>query len=307
MNERCWRIRMKAADRDYTRDAWRRGEVGIWYGAWSAEDFYAATASGKTQEFLAALPAQKDLGWKPPLPKSYFDTASRFAAIAPTDWVVLYLDETLHFARLEGQMLSQREHPLNLGTGEVFKYRRVTEHKSFRIRYLPDAYRLLAAAGRANVHEFQRTRQLVTVLSQAHDEAHAMQVLRELSAEEWLNLLGPSSWESLCLGYLILAEGFVPTGLMVGSTLPVFDIIGRASNGLRVLGQCKKDPYPVAVDEKFERACTEWRETAKVYYFAYGGCSSTLAGLRVVTRDDMLRWLKEEEAGQRYLEMLRGA
>jgi hypothetical protein len=40
---RYWRVRMKVAGwHDRSEAAWERGEVGIWYGAWTASDWREA-------------------------------------------------------------------------------------------------------------------------------------------------------------------------------------------------------------------------------------------------------------------------
>jgi hypothetical protein len=162
-------------------------------------------------------------------------------------------------------------------------------------------------AGRGNVHEFGETnRKLVELLAISSDEAEVTKKISELSRADWLDLLGPSGWESLYHADLILRDRFVPTGLMVGRTLPLFDIVGRTEARKRVLGQCKKAPYAVTADEEFLRACTEYPSVALFYYFAYGGCINAPRWLRVVTRDDIAKWLDEDPRGQWYSRMMFG-
>ena len=58
-----WRIRMRAGDYgDYTEQAWERGEVGVWYGAWNADDFRQPLDQAQPHELLSALPEQQKLG-----------------------------------------------------------------------------------------------------------------------------------------------------------------------------------------------------------------------------------------------------
>jgi hypothetical protein len=306
---RYWRIRMRAFDRDWTREAWERDEIGIWYGVWSAEDFRRAMDRRQTADpvqYLSNVPKQAALGWVPT--KAYIDTARRFAALDTNDWVVVYFDEALHLGRPTGELESRADHPRNLASGEVFKFRKVSAKKMFRLSLLPDPYRLVPPAGRGNVHEFGETnRKLVEYLASSADEGEVTTKISKLSREDWLDLLGPSGWESLCHAYLILRDRFVPTGLMVGRTLPLFDIVGRTEEGKRVLGQCKKAPYAVAVDEEFLRACSEYPSEALFYYFAYRGCANAPKWLRVVTRDDIAKWLDEDPRGQWYSGMMFGS
>jgi len=51
---------MSAHGKDYTEDGWQAGELGIWYGAWSADNLSHA----KKADDLNALREQQKLGWK---------------------------------------------------------------------------------------------------------------------------------------------------------------------------------------------------------------------------------------------------
>jgi hypothetical protein len=92
------------------------------------------------------------------------------------------------------------------------------------------------------VHEVGATRALVKMLAESASEREVFEKFQRLSWDEWLDALGPRGWEALCLGYLILEADFVPTGLDVGGTLPLFDLIGKSRAGNRVYAQCKKNP-----------------------------------------------------------------
>ena len=58
--EKVWRVRMKYSpeEKDYSSTAWKHGEVGIWYGAWSVEDFEEARnrKEGSIEDHLNRLP-----------------------------------------------------------------------------------------------------------------------------------------------------------------------------------------------------------------------------------------------------------
>jgi hypothetical protein len=41
-----WRIRLKNEQGEFTRQAWDRDQVGIWYGAWSVDDLKNAAVQG---------------------------------------------------------------------------------------------------------------------------------------------------------------------------------------------------------------------------------------------------------------------
>ncbi|HWU40176.1 MAG TPA: hypothetical protein VN203_21200 [Candidatus Acidoferrum sp.] len=128
----------------------------------------------------------------------------------------------------------------------------------------------------------------------------------EMPFEQRLDILGPTGWESLSLGYLILREGFAPTGLLPGRTLATFDIIGRGRDGEKILAQCKKTPYATFVETSFAEACSKWRNEARIYYFAYAGCIESPKWLRVVTKNEILAWGSEAAEGRRYLNMFKG-
>jgi hypothetical protein len=178
--------------------------------------------------------------------------------------------------------------------------------KSFKLSHLPPIFLLLPSAGRANVHEVGGTnRKLVKILAESGDEREACDKIADhMKSENWLSFLGPPAWESVCLGYLIVKEGFLPTGLHVGGTLTDFDIIGHNDKGL-ILAQCKKDEDPQPIDPRFKEACTKYKETSKAYYFAYGGCKGDLPeSVEVVSRERMEEWLNQDEKGKRYRQFL---
>jgi hypothetical protein len=307
--ERYWRIRMKC-DEDLTSEAWQNDEIGIWYGAWTAEEFLIAEKESNPAKYLSELPHQKNLRWDDDIHKASFDTAKRFANIGLTDWVFTYFDNALHLARVCGGIKSRPEHKLNRG-GQLFKYRPITEKKMFRLDHLPDCFQLLSTAGRGNVHEVNGTNwELIKILANNSNDEQVTSEIQNKPLKEWLDILGPTSWESICFGYLILKEDFLPTGLTIGHTLARFDIIGRTKKGQRVFAQCKKDLMPKPVDGRFVTAIQRDSENEiKYYYFAYGGCIDPVPpGVRTLSRTDFENWFQNQNdpSGIAYLRLLRG-
>jgi len=158
----------------------------------------------------------------------------------------------IHLAHACGPIQLAEGHVLDR-KAERFKARKITGKKSFRLAVLPDCFQLLPPAGRGNVHEIHGTRRLLEILAASDDEAAAEERIGKL--EDWLMASGPRAWESISEAYLILKEGFVPTGLLVGRTLPLFDLVGRdRRTGARILAQCKKDPSAQPIDADFLEA-----------------------------------------------------
>src|SRR5690242_9504159 len=112
----CWRMRLKKGEKDFSQPAWDRNEVGIWYGAWSVDDFQGAmSTSSSTSEIalkLNELPHQHTLGWE--VSQNYVDTARRFIAkISMGDWIVLYLNvlQEIALAKVSGPPRVMENHP----------------------------------------------------------------------------------------------------------------------------------------------------------------------------------------------------
>src|ERR1035437_505161 len=173
MTANCWRIRCRnASGVDQTKAAWSRGEIGLWYGAWSAGDWNAALSAYPTnpKQYLDQLEVQRRL-W--PVSKQWVDTTRRFCGITDTDYVVVFFDGALHFGRVTSELRSDNEHPLNCGA-ELFKFRTVSiRGEPFALDQLPDAFRLLPSAGRGNVFQYQdANQQLVELLRESarHEE-----------------------------------------------------------------------------------------------------------------------------------------
>jgi hypothetical protein len=131
--------------------------------------------------------------------------------------------------------------------------------------------------------------------------------LRGKDLPEFLELLGPSSWESVCQAYLSLEHRFVPTGLRCGGTLPDLDIVGRRStDGARIIAQCKKDPKAEPIADSFLETAGRSRKGQKAFYFAFGGCRGEIPShVSVIDRDTIAAWSKTRP-GARYFRWLRG-
>lgn len=299
----CWRIRMRCNNHEVTKEAWEKGVVGIWYGAATAEEITRALNlnSREGQDFLMSLPNQLKLNWT----GIDLNIPRRFSQIAEDDWIFTYYGDSLHFAHVSSAMRSDSDHEWNFD-GETFKYRSIVQKKSFPLRDLPDGFRLLTMSGRSNVHRVPGTEKLVRILADSTDTENAKRKIREMSLTKWLDVLGPSSWESLCLAYLIREIGFVPAGLDVGRTLPMFDVVGRDKVGNKVFAQCKKDPSPRDVETAFGEASKNASTEIRYYHFAYAGCGEIEppSGITLVTGAQMNMWLKAREQ-QQYVGWLR--
>jgi hypothetical protein len=312
MPARYWRMRMTVGGvRDVSAEAWDRGQVGVWYGAWSAQELEQALEVDPADpaRILRGLPHQLRLEWG----QLDLSTVLRFQAIGPDDWVIVFLRDRAEFglAQLEAGMRSEDGNPSNhaypeLEAQEVFKYRRIRNSKTFSIPDLPDAYHLLASQGRANVHEFHGMRPHVRLLAESEDVAAVRASMAAMPLDVFLDFLGAVAWESFCTGYLTLEHGFVPTGLATGRTLPTFDIVGRrVSDGMHIFAQCKKDPGPMEVEASFRVALGAHTGPCLAFYFAYGGCHGGIPGIEVFGKDRMLAWLATER-GEKYRTLLLG-
>lgn len=311
---RYWRVRMKVSGwRDLSEVAWDRGEVGIWYGAWTANDWREARCvePNNPWSLIKELPRQQQLNWKS---APDIRAALRFEAIDPSDWVVVYLPgrSEIGLAHLEPELLSDIDHPLNerddaTGAMEIFKFRKISDRKTFNLADLPDAYHLLAAQGRGNVHEFHAMHEHVRLLAELDDATALRASLKAMAFDDLIDILGASAWESVCTAFLTLEHNFVPTGLSTGFTLPVFDIIGRrVPDGIHILAQCKKTPGSIVIKSEFSSAVSSYPMPCKAFYFAFGGCQGDVPrGIDVVGRKEILAWA-ETERGAMYRRFLTG-
>lgn len=273
---RYWRVRMNyAGQQEFSSQAWAANEVGIWYGGWTTDEYRQALGSADALAFLSKVPQQARHTWR--LVKNHLDTVHRFNLMQDGDWVVVAFDGALHLGRLCGPMCELADHALNRtdpesGGLEYFHYRPIASKKTFRLSDLPDSFRLIQTSGRQmTVNQFQGTRSMVAMLAECESADEVWERIHGMSLRGWIDVLGPTGWESFCLGYLIVREGFVPTGLRAGGTLRAFDILGRRlDDGTRIIAQCKKNPDPEEVDSEFIAACQGYDATTRAFYFAYG-------------------------------------
>lgn len=308
-----WRVRMKVGGHyERSTEAWDRGEVGAWYGAWTAADWTEAHIAQPDDpwSFLRNRPNQQQLGWD-----FAPDIAAirRLEAIGPDDWVVVFLRDRgeIGLARLKPGLHSEKDHPLNQiyedESFEVFKFRRLVDQKIFPLAELPDAYRLLPAQGRGNLHQFHGMRSHVQLLANHPDAQSVRQALAGMEFGQLIETLGASAWESVCTAYLTLEHSFVPTGLRTGSTLPVFDIVGRSTpSGIHILAQCKKNPGPVSISDEFIAAIEHHTDGLMAFYFAFGGCQGAVPeDIKVIGKEEILAWVQTER-GAMYRSFLVG-
>ena len=299
-----WRIRMRfrPTHEDLTQEAWERGVVGIWYGAWTARDLKETEGLSAEEAAmrLSKLPTQRKLGRT--IPPRFVNIARQFRSIGKEDWVFVYFNQSIHLGRAS---FGIRPTPISEFTreGEFFKAKTVRQCKSFVLSELPEAYRLLACAGRGTVHQIRKANRFIVLLAECTDCKAVWKKTTALDLEEWMAALGPKGWESLSLAYLIQEVGFLPTGLGLGGTLPDFDIVGRARNGRLVLGQCKKDAYSVT---ESVRAAYANSKNADRYLFAYGGAKNAPPNVRVITKEDFRDWFEHSPKGKLYQQLLTG-
>ena len=129
-----------------------------------------------------------------------------------------------------------------------------------------------------------------------------------MTTDEWLDFLGPTEWESLCLGYLIIEYGYVPTGLLSGRTLSIYDLVGKTRDGYRILGQCKKSSGPYDVAEDFLAPCKNEKNIKQNlwFWFSYGGWDDDPGcGIKLVDKIRIRKWL-DTEKGKQYLDVFKG-
>jgi hypothetical protein len=290
---------------DLNRHAWERNEIGIWYGAWGATELNTALQGEDPLTYLSKVNKKRGLDWE--ISANCLNTAKRFSSISPRDWVLLYFEGTICLAHIRGEVRTSPDHELNR-KGELFKYRKINSKKSFSLNRLPDAFRVLRSAGRGNVFHPRGGGELVKLLGDAETESDVTKALKSKPLDEALDLLGPTTWESVCHAYLAMKHQFVPVGLATGGTLADVDIAGRRRrDGARILAQCKKNPNPDAIAEGFLEAIADLGKNDMAFYFTYGGCSGTVPSrVTVVDRDAIRRWSKTGP-GARYFGWLFGA
>jgi len=302
------RMRSKCNGTDFTKASWEAGFVGIWYGGWTASDFDRLKVRFDGEALNTELSKRNRkarLTWD--VSRGMMSTVWKFWDMdSSTDWVFTQFDGCIHIAKLRGQdVLDAPQFDHNR---EIYKARRIHNKKKFEIARLPDCFRLLASAGQGNCHEVKGTRPLVSLLAECRDVEDLLHKWNAKPLSERLELLGPKSWESVALAYLILEEGFLPAGLSVGRTLPVFDHVGARQDGTQIFAQCKGDRVKVRIEPEFlEQVRQIPRNLRRAYYFAYAGVhddAGDIQDVKVVTNADFLRWLSRTANGKMYAKLL---
>lgn len=94
----------------------------------------------------------------------------------------VYFGDKLHLSKVCGKIKSDADHPLNR-KGEIFKYRSITQKKSFRLGSLPDCFRLLSSAGHSNVYNMRNAtnRKLVEILAHHSTEQEAQSAVTSMT------------------------------------------------------------------------------------------------------------------------------
>ena len=223
---------------------------------------------------------------------------------------MVYFEDTLCLGQLRDGIQIRKDHELNNPNGELFHFRHVINQKRFPLTELPDSYRLLALSRSWQaVHEHNSVyTQLLKTLANCSSPQEVRESYASMTTDEWLDFLSPTEWESLCLGYLIIEYDYVPTGLLPGRTLSIYDLVGKTRNGCRILGQCKKSPDPYNVTEDFLTPCKNEKSSKQIlwFWFSYGGWGEDPGyGIKLVDKTCIKKWL-ETEKGKPYLAVFRG-
>ncbi|HZL25914.1 MAG TPA: hypothetical protein VFC39_05235 [Acidobacteriaceae bacterium] len=317
MNEMtCYRIRMKFGKDgpDISKEAWEAGLVGIWFGSWGIQDLYHSYAAypskqpgevtnGEIESYINAqlrlrhLPLNMKADFVPAI-KTFDETLSE------NSWICTYFDGKLHLGQIaDKEPRDEARFDLNK---ERFKARTIKNCKSFEVATLPDAFRLIASAGRQTIHKLDSHRKLVSILINAKNVDAVISKIRTLPFDEWMDILGDKGWESVCTAYLIMEHGFLPTGLLVGRTLPDFDIVGHDLSGIPIYGQCKKNPGLYSFNERDRQNFAHLPKKAKKFFFPFaGGDESAIPGVSVISYPTLRGWLDTTTKGKKYKEILR--
>lgn len=303
-----WHIRMKDGQNDRAEELWGRDTVGVWLtgGLTGLEE--AEIENGAAQAIARRL-RDDDLngGSTRTVTVNDVNTARRFRdQIHTDDWVYTCFGAAVHIAQVDSEARAGARDRDNHEM-EQFIYREIRNANSFALGPpLPDCFRLLSSQQSTLCHPIAFLPQ-VEMLVASDNEADVQERFRQLSFDEWLNMLGPHGWESFCEGYLILEEGFVPTGLVVGKTLPGLDIIGKNRDDRHAIyAQCKKNPQNEPLDlQAFHESIQNLPAEVQVFLFAYGGCPDGVDHrVTVLTRDEIVDWLTDTKNGRLYAELL---
>jgi hypothetical protein len=311
----CFRIRMKFGHKgeDFSQRIWEAGLVGIWFGAWDIQDLYDAydaypgiarerVTNTQIATFLNTTLVRRGL----PANVSSADAAlgKRFDELLPDTWMFAYYNRTLHV----GQLAEEDTHdgPVHFNVyGDHFKSKLIRNTKAFPLSELPEAFLVLPSAGQGTLHKLHGSAPLAQLLVNAAYSGEVVEAIQRLSLREWIDVLGPKGWESICCAYLMQMHGFLSTGLLTGGTLADYDIVGKDLTGKRIYAQCKKSPKPYGVSEADRSAFAQLQDAHK-FYFAFNGIAGDpIEDVEHISGDQIFAWLEQDAIGKRYARILR--
>ena len=312
----CYRLRMKFGPngKDFAKAVWQSGHVGIWFGSWDISDLYDSYEVCRPKPNAQANPlgVEKQInailrgrGLPENMKAEYLNTILMFDdKLLKDTWVFTYFDECLHFGQVAD--VTCYDYPKFNWEQEHFKAKKLKNCKTFELSKLPDAFRNLASAGRQTLCQLKSYKKLVSLLIASKDEKEVLATVRKLSLYEWIDILGPEGWESICTAYLILEHGFIPTGLLIGRTLKDFDIVGHDLQGSPIYGQCKKTSIAHQFSEDEKEAFDGLPAVAKKFFFPFAGPEEwPLSGVECISLRTILDWMATTERGRKYSIVLR--
>jgi hypothetical protein len=311
----CFRIRMKFGHQgeDFSQRIWETHRVGIWFGAWDIQDLYAAydaypgIAGDRVTNTQIATYLNKTLvsrGLPANVSSADAALAKRFDELLPGTWMFAYYDRTLHV----GQLAEEDTHdgPVHFNVHEDhFKSKLVRNQKAFALSELPEAFLVLPSAGQGTLHKLHGSAPLAQLLVNAANPGEVVEAIHRLSLRDWIDVLGPKGWESICCAYLMQMHGFLPTGLLTGGTLADYDIVGKDLTGTRIYAQCKKSPQLYRVTEADRSAFAQLQDAHK-FFFAFNGTGGEpIQGVKHISGDEIFHWLEHDGVGKQYAQILR--
>lgn len=311
----CFRIRMKFGHQgeDFSRRVWETRRVGIWFGAWDIQDLYDAydaypgIARARVTNTQVATYLNKVLvrrGLDANVSSADAALAKRLDKLPRGTWMFAYYDRTLLIGQLaENDTYDGPEH-FNV-YGDHFKSKLVRNQKAFVLTELPDAFLVLPSAGQGTLQKLHGSAPLARLLVNAANSDEVGEAIHRLSLREWIDVLGPKGWESICCAYLMQMHGFLPTGLLTGGTLADYDIVGKDSTGRRIYAQCKKSPQPYRVAEA-DRSAFALLQDAHKFFFAFNGIAGEpIQDVEHTSGDEVFHWLEHHVVGKQYAKILR--
>jgi hypothetical protein len=298
---------------DFSQRIWEANRVGIWFGAWDIQDLYDAydaypgISRDRVTNTQIASYLNKTLvsrGRQANVSSADAALGKRFDELLPGVWMFAYYDRTLHI----GQLAEEGTHdgPEHFSVyGDHFKSKLIENQKSFLLSELPEAFLVLPSAGQGTLHKLHGSAPLARLLVNAANPSEVVAAIQEMSLREWIDVLGPKGWESICCGYLMQMHGFLPTGLLTGGTLADYDVVGKDLTGRRIYAQCKKSPQPYCVTEADRSAFAQLQDAHK-FFFAFNGISGEpIQDVEHVSGEEIFHWLEHDIVGKQYAQILR--